>query len=182
MKKIVIAVKDKELRDVYGEAFEKDGFSVLKTDNGNDVLDFAKKESPDIMLADVNISGFNVFNLLKKLEQDNVTWKIPVVIFSNVLRLKDKKKALELDAKDYVSGADNTAQEILERINKILYGPSVFRVNIDETLYNTKELIEELGSKDAKCVKCRNILVLELTKKDNNLYQVSLNCLNCKNI
>lgn len=183
MKKIILAIKNDSIANTYQDVFEKNIFSVLKTNHGKEAFDMAKKEKADIVLADVNLYGFDGFELLKKMEADESLKTIPVIIFSEVNRLKDKKRVLELDAKGYISSNDFSPNQVVNAVKRVLSGPFAFRVAFQKELYNASELVEELtGSIRSICTKCESNLVLEVIKQDDNSFGISVICPNCKNI
>lgn len=93
------------------EAFEESNInskiSVVK--NGRDALDFLFKkgefdtvEKPDLILLDLNIPIFNGLDVLKRIKEDNLLKKIPVIILSTSSNQKEIDKTYEYHANSYI--------------------------------------------------------------------------------
>jgi len=161
MKKILIAIKDAFNRDVYSEVFEKEGFIVLNIDKGENVVDLAKKEKPDIAIIDINLPGIGGFKLLEVLKAE----KIPVIIFTQLEKKGDRKKAMELEAKDFIAASEVTPFEVIRRIKIAIGEQKSYRISISKDLHDAKKLIADLGYKsDFKCSDCGSDLLLCLIR------------------
>lgn len=60
----------------------RDGYSVLTALSGEEALELAKAEKPDVIILDVLMEGINGFEVIRRLEEDEETVKIPVIIMS----------------------------------------------------------------------------------------------------
>lgn len=85
-KKTVLLVDDEPDARAFAEAIvsEVDDFRIITADNGEDGLELAKKEIPDLMVLDVMMpkkDGFAVFNALRS---DPATEGIPVIMLTGV--------------------------------------------------------------------------------------------------
>ncbi|EDN67762.1 Response Regulator Receiver Signal Transduction Histidine Kinase [Beggiatoa sp. PS] len=92
-------------------------FRILVAENGEDALENAEEELPDLILLDVmmpaGIDGFETCRLLKDNAQ---TQDIPVIFMTALSDTLDKVKAFELGAVDYVTKPFQQ-EEVLARIN-----------------------------------------------------------------
>lgn len=183
MKKILIAIKNEFIKEAYSEVFQKENFQVFKTGNGKEALGLANKEKPDIILADIALSELDGFGLLEELKKNVSTQKIPVIIYAQFERKEDKIKAMELEAKDFITAADVTPSETIRRVKITLGGQKSYRIAIQDNVYNAKELIKDLNQNgNSKCPKCGSALVLYLIRdlsRGENYYKVSLICSKC---
>lgn len=183
VKKIIIAIKNDFLRQTYFEIFQKEGFLVFKTGNGKEAFNLAKKEKPDIILADVALSELDGFGLMEKLKKEESTQRIPVVVYAQFERKEDKIRAIELEAKDFITAADVTPFETIRRVKIALGEQKSYRVAIQYNLYNAKELVQDLSdTENFQCPKCGTSLILYLIKdlsRGENQYKVSLICPKC---
>jgi two-component system cell cycle response regulator DivK len=182
-KKILIAIDNDFMRETYAEVFMDKDFGALKAKNGKEALDLAKKEKPDIILADVTLSEIDGFELLKSLKKEDSTKKIPVIIFAQFEREKDRRKAIELEAKDFVTAAKVTPLDMVGRAKIALGEQKSYRIAIQKNFYNAKELISDFGySYDLKCPECGSDLVLYLIRdlsKGENYFKASFICPEC---
>jgi len=81
---------------------EKNGYEVLKAENGADGVAMARKEKPDAVLMDVVMPGLNGFQATRQLTRDEETRHIPVVIISTKDQETDKRWGEQQGAKGYL--------------------------------------------------------------------------------
>ena len=84
MKKILIAVDNDFARETYSQVFKEKNFEVFAEKDGKKAFDLAKKEKPDVILADVALSKMSGFELLQGLRKEKSCEKISVIIFSQL--------------------------------------------------------------------------------------------------
>lgn len=183
MSKILIAINNDFIRETYKEVFINQGLEVFITNKGNEVLELAKNKTPDIIILDIALAEIKGLELLETLKKENITKKIPVIVFAQFERKEEKLKAIELNAKDFITATDVTPAELIAKVKIILGGQKSYRVAIKENLQNAKELLKDLGyNTDNKCPKCGKPLVLYLIKdlsKGPDYFKASFVCLNC---
>lgn len=109
--------------DAFEESKVKTEISVVKT--GKEALDFLFKrgdfensKKPDLILLDINIPIYNGHEVLKRIKNDNVLKKIPVIILTTSSNQKDIDKAYENHSNSYVK-KPLSMEEFLEAILKI---------------------------------------------------------------
>ncbi len=77
---------------------------VLEAENGQQGLDVAAEQSPDIVLLDLSMpGGLDGFQVLRQLKDDQKTGNIPVLVLSGVQTPQDKVTAFDLGAIDFVA-------------------------------------------------------------------------------
>lgn len=64
----------------FEEILKKNGFDVIKADNGADGVAVCRKEKPDVVLMDVVMPGLNGFQATRQLAKGDDTKNIPVII------------------------------------------------------------------------------------------------------
>ena len=182
-KKILIAIKNDFYQRVYSQIFQEEGFEVLKTDNGNEALYLAKKEIPDLILADISLSEIGGFELMRLLKEETTTKRIPVMIFTQIERVEDRSQAMELEARDFIVGTSIPAPEVILRA-KIIFGEQkTYRLAILKDFKDAKNLARDLGySPTLTCSRCGSTLLLFLMRdlsKGKNYFKVSFICPQC---
>jgi two-component system, cell cycle response regulator len=80
-----------------------EGHAILCTNGGQEGLDAAGREAPDLILLDVDMPGIDGFEVCRRLKADAATCSIPVIFLSGSGGLEDRVKGLDLGAVDYVS-------------------------------------------------------------------------------
>ena len=78
-------------------------YDVLLAENGNQALEMARREQPDIILLDVMMPGMNGHEVCKQLKQDSELAHIPVVMVTGANSTEEKLKGLEAGADDFLT-------------------------------------------------------------------------------
>jgi DNA-binding response OmpR family regulator len=100
--KVLIVDDEDFFRTLVANGFEREGFTVLQADNGEDGIEVAKSELPELILLDLvmpKLLGFEVCQILRK---DQRFTKTAIIIMSAKSYKPDMDKAAELGADDYV--------------------------------------------------------------------------------
>jgi len=119
-KKILFIEDESALQTTFGNMLIKEGYEMIKAMDGKTGLDLAKKEQPDLILLDLILPKMDGFGVLKGLKEDQETKEIPVIILTNLENTGDVQRALELGAMTYLTKANYTLKEILQKIEKVL--------------------------------------------------------------
>lgn len=117
---ILIVEDEPGFRRTYSDLFEHYGHRVLQAENGQIGWELASKEVPNIILLDLVMPVMTGYELLAKLQENEATKNIPVIIFSVLGEQTDIQKALELGASDYIVKGFYSPQEVLGKIGKFL--------------------------------------------------------------
>jgi len=118
--RILLVEDDKFLRRACEIGLKKRGFRVLTASDGEEGLQLAREESPDIILLDMLMPKLNGMETLEALKQDSRTSAIPVVILSNTSIDSDLQQARSLGAIGYLVKASMSLQELGDRVLSFL--------------------------------------------------------------
>ena len=121
-KRVLIVEDDRILVEMYKEKLKSAGFSVTTALDGKKALPKIKKGA-DLILLDILMPGLNGFEVLKKIQENDIQKNIPVLVLTNIGSDsfdKDKSLAMSLGATDYMIKALNTPEDVVKRINDIL--------------------------------------------------------------
>ena len=103
MGKILIVDDDPDVRMALAVTLEEAGHEIEEASDGIDVLDMARKTSPDAILLDINMPGMDGFQALEQIKSHRDTADIPVIMISARARPRDREDALFMGAVDYVT-------------------------------------------------------------------------------
>ncbi len=180
--KILIAIDNDFIREAYYEVLTKENFSVLETKNGKEALNLVKKEKPDVVMLDVLLSEMGGFEVMKAIRKSKELSRTPIIIFTQLERREDKLKAMELEAKDFVSAANVSPVEVIRRIKILLGAQKSYTIEPKET-GGLKELIKDLGrGSQLKCPKCgssKRIHLIRDLSRGRNEFILSFVCPKC---
>jgi len=113
-KKILIVEDEQAMRRVIAAKCVEDGFSTLEAADGEEGLNLALKEHPDLILLDLKMPKMDGVEVLKELRKDEWGKSVPVLVFTNVKDAEKVAEVLEAGTYDYfVKGGE------LEDIMKI---------------------------------------------------------------
>jgi two-component system chemotaxis response regulator CheY len=101
MRKILIADDSRTARLIVRRCFEMAGFgnaAFLEADDGAAALALAGAESPDLIVADLNMPGLDGEALLRDLKGSPATRPIPVVIASSAVNPVRARRLADLGA------------------------------------------------------------------------------------
>jgi len=76
---ILVVEDDRETRQFYSDALERDGFVTDQAHNGHQALEKALQSSPNLILTDIAVPGIDGIELCKRLRSDARTRAIPVI-------------------------------------------------------------------------------------------------------
>lgn len=115
-KKILLVEDDESLASVYQARLEMEGFDVRHVANGEDALSTAIDYRPDLILLDAmmpKISGFDVLDILRNTPE---TGDIKIIMLTALGQAKDKERAEDLGADDYMVKSQVVITDVMERI------------------------------------------------------------------
>lgn len=121
-KKTILIIEDeKDLRFFIAQALKDEGFETIEASDGEEGLEKAKKERPDLIVLDLLLPGMDGYQFLSALKKDPNLEEIPVLILSNLGQEEEIERGLKLGAIDYLIKANFTLDEIVERIKKLIF-------------------------------------------------------------
>ncbi len=115
-KKILLVEDDTNLAAVYRGRLELEGFAVVEVHNGEDALSNTVKEKPDLILLDAmmpKISGFDVLDILRNTPE---TANVRVIMLTALSQDKDKERAENLGADEYLVKSQVVIGDVVERV------------------------------------------------------------------
>lgn len=84
------------------EMLKKNGYSILTAISGEEAINKAKKDKPDLILMDIVMPGMSGFEATRAITKDPETASIPVIVCSTKGQETDKAWGLRQGAKDYI--------------------------------------------------------------------------------
>ena len=100
---------------------QKLGHQVTTAGDGEEGIQKAREEKPQLILMDVVMPGMNGFQATRQLSKDPDTAQIPIIIVTTKDQETDRVWGLRQGAKDYVTKPVSEA-ELLEKVNALLGG------------------------------------------------------------
>ena len=102
VKKILVVDDSPTERHVLTEALQKAGYHVVAATSGEQAVDLAKRELPDLILMDVVMPGMNGYQATRTITRDEATRDIPVIMCTSKGQETDKIWGIRQCASDYL--------------------------------------------------------------------------------
>lgn len=112
----VLLVEDNEMnRDMLSRRLIRRGFQVVFAMDGQQGVDLARSERPDIILMDMSLPVIDGWEATRRVKADEATRSVPVIGLTAHAMAGDREKAIEAGCDDY----DTKPVELDRLIGKI---------------------------------------------------------------
>ncbi|MCB0299950.1 MAG: response regulator, partial [Calditrichaeota bacterium] len=142
--KILIVEDTRESLDLLTYFLKPSGYQLISVIDGVEALEYINKDLPDLILLDVMLPRLNGFQVCERLKKDKRTFHIPIIMITALKDLKDKIRALEAGADDFVTKPFDSV-ELVARVKSLLkskfYYDKLKQQNIE--LERQKNALEE---------------------------------------
>jgi two-component system phosphate regulon response regulator PhoB len=102
-KRILVIDDEKDLVDLITYNLRRNGYEPLSAGNGNEALEIAQRELPDLVLLDLMLPGIDGTEVARQLKSDPRTSAIPIIMLTAKSEETDVVVGLTLGADDYVT-------------------------------------------------------------------------------
>ena len=118
IKKILVVDDSPTERHVLVDLLTKNGYQVITAESGEEGVEKAKKELPDLVLMDVVMPGQNGFQLTRSIHRTPEYAAIPIIMCTSKSLETDRVWGLRQGASDYVTKPVDAA-ELLVKIKAL---------------------------------------------------------------
>lgn len=94
-KKILIVEDDKDFSTILQKKFTLEGFSIITAENGEEAIDIAEREKPDLILSDILMPKMDGETMAKKIRE--VDKNVPIMFLTNLGDDDSIEKSKEFD-------------------------------------------------------------------------------------
>ena len=119
MAKILIVDDSPTELHVLTKMLGRDGYETVTAEDGEEGIEKAKSESPDLILMDVVMPGLNGFQATRKLSRDAATKHIPVIMVTTKDQDTDREWGMRQGARDYMVKPVKS-DELLAKVRAVL--------------------------------------------------------------
>ena len=116
MGKILVVDDDQNICELLRLYIEKEGYSVVIANEGNQAVAMAESENPDLILLDIMLPGLDGWQVCREVRKKS---QCPIIMLTAKGEVFDKVLGLELGADDYVVKPFE-AKEVIARIKAVL--------------------------------------------------------------
>ena len=117
--RVLILEDDLNLVEMLKWHFEREGFEVRYTSDGDAALRMAHESSPDLVLIDWMIPGLSGIEVCERLRDHPSTKTVPIIILTAKAEERDRVRGLETGADDYLA-KPFSPRELIARSKAVL--------------------------------------------------------------
>ena len=117
--KILIVDDDLDTLRLVGLMLQRQGYQISAATNGQQGLDKAFEEDPDLILLDVMMPDMDGYEVTRRLRQNPSTLNTPILMFTANAQLDDKVIGFEVGANDYLTKPTHPS-ELQARVKTLL--------------------------------------------------------------
>ncbi len=119
-KTTVLLVEDNDMNmEMLSRSLKRKKFSVLEAVDGQQGVDMARSELPDIILMDIGLPVFDGLEATRRIKGDEATRHIPIIALTAHAMSGDRQKALDAGCDDYDTKPIEL-DRLLEKMKKLL--------------------------------------------------------------
>jgi CheY-like chemotaxis protein len=119
MAKILIAEDERDIRDLVAFTLRFAGHEVVAVGNGEEAVEMARIEMPDLILMDVRMPRMTGYEACEKMKADPHIKDIPVVFLSAKGQDAEIRTGLDLGAAEYLL-KPFAPMELTQRVSELL--------------------------------------------------------------
>ncbi|MGD9924275.1 MAG: response regulator [Pseudorhodoplanes sp.] len=98
----ILLVEDNEMnRDMLSRRLLRNNFEVVMAVNGQEGVDLARSERPDIILMDMSLPVMDGWEATRTIKSDDATKSIPVIALTAHAMESDREQALQAGCDDF---------------------------------------------------------------------------------
>ena len=120
--KILLVEDHEEIWDFLSRRLKRRGFEVVVATDGQEGVDKARSEAPDIILLDMNLPVLDGWSAAGLIRADPATAAVPIIALTAHAMSGDKDKAIAAGCTDYCSKPVDFS-DLLAKIER--YSPKV---------------------------------------------------------
>ena len=121
MAKIMLVEDDNNLKEIYGERLQAEGYEIVTAGDGEEGLSTAIKERPDLIISDVMMPKISGFDMLDILRQTPETMNTKVIMMTALSQAEDKERAEKLGADKYLVKSQVTLEDLARAVHDLLH-------------------------------------------------------------
>ncbi|MFA4991881.1 MAG: response regulator [Candidatus Omnitrophota bacterium] len=118
-KRILIVDDEEDIVNILKFRLEANNYSVLSAFDGQDALERARSERPDLIILDLMLPKLDGYKVCRALKSDENYKDIPIIIFTARAHEENGEDGGEIKADAYVAKPFEP-QELLEKIRGLL--------------------------------------------------------------
>jgi two-component system phosphate regulon response regulator PhoB len=116
---LLLVEDDRALADLLMWHFDREGYEIVRTADGDEALVLAAERTPDLVILDWMIEGVTGIEVCRRLRRRTSTAHVPIIMLTARGEESDRIRGLETGADDYVT-KPFSPRELLARVGAVL--------------------------------------------------------------
>jgi len=116
---LLLVEDDRALADLLMWHFDREGYDIVRTADGDEALILADERTPDLVILDWMIEGVSGIEVCRRLRRRASTAHVPIIMLTARGEESDRIRGLETGADDYVT-KPFSPRELLARVGAVL--------------------------------------------------------------
>ena len=116
---LLLVEDDRALADLLMWHFDREGYEIVRTADGDEALILADERIPDLVILDWMIEGVSGIEVCRRLRRRASTAHVPIIMLTARGEESDRIRGLETGADDYVT-KPFSPRELLARVAAVL--------------------------------------------------------------
>lgn len=108
---------------IYSTRLKADGYEVSSAENGEEGLQAAFRDKPDLIILDVMMPKVDGFGVLEKLRADPAFAKTPILMYSNLNNEDEMARARTMGVTEFLVKANLSPTQMVGKIKQYLEKP-----------------------------------------------------------
>ncbi|WP_018128046.1 response regulator [Balneola vulgaris] len=149
---ILVVDDEKDLLDLIEYNLRKEGFEVLKAENGEQGIEVAREHKPDLILLDIMMPKMDGLQAVEEIRKDDELKGTPIIFLTARSDEKTEVEGLNKGGDDYITKPISTVK-LLSRIKAVLRRfdekeESVNRLDVHDLLIDKDRYIVQRGEEE----------------------------------
>ena len=82
--KVLVVDVEREIRHLLQTSLSEEGYEVVAASNGEEAIELAKRENPQVILLDIEMPGIDGIETCKRLKAEEKTRLIPIIMMTTL--------------------------------------------------------------------------------------------------
>ena len=117
MKRILVVEDNEKNMYLIGFILRNNGYEVIEARTGEEGVELAKKEKPDLIIMDIQLPGIDGLETTRRIRESEADGGLPIVALTSYAMTGDREKALNAGCTGYLEKPINpeTFMDSLEK-------------------------------------------------------------------
>ena len=117
--RLLLVEDDRALADLLMWHFNREGYDIVRTADGDEALLLAQEQTPDLVILDWMIEGVSGIEVCRRLRRRGATAHVPIIMLTARGEESDRIRGLETGADDYVT-KPFSPRELVARVGAVM--------------------------------------------------------------